>query len=146
MSSSRYWRVEGHHEEGAKEAGTDNNKSAATSTPGSPDAYDGLSNAGMEVIYTSRYQTPRAIAEAAIAEDVGVIDLSDHTGSLSIIAGSVLEELRELDSTDIAVIAGSLLAPKDIEALKEMGVSGNYGPGTPIEVIIDHVNGPLEPR
>jgi len=99
-----------------------------------------LSNAGMEVIYTGRYQTPEAVASAAVSEDVDVIALSDHTGSLPIIAEQVITELKKLDVTDIPMIAGGLLAPDDIKALEKMGVKGNCGPGTPIEVIIDLID------
>lgn len=99
-----------------------------------------LHDAGMEVIYTGRYQTPEGVAIAAVSEDVDVIALSDHTGSLPIIAASVLDELRLLEVTDIAIIAGGLLTPDDVRALEDIGVTGNYGPGTPIEVIIDHIN------
>ncbi len=104
-----------------------------------------LRDAGMEVIYTGRYQTARGVAIAAVSEDVDVIALSDHTGSLPIIAESVLDELSKLDITDIPIIAGGLLAPDDVKALEDMGVSGNYGPGTPIEVIVDHINGLVKP-
>jgi methylmalonyl-CoA mutase, C-terminal domain len=104
-----------------------------------------LRDAGMEVIYTGRYQTPAGVANAAVAEDVGLIALSDHTGSLPIIAGAVLDELGKLGVADIPIIAGGLLAPADVNALEEMGVTGNLGPGTPIEVIIDHINVLMEP-
>jgi methylmalonyl-CoA mutase C-terminal domain/subunit len=100
-----------------------------------------LHDAGMEVIYTGRYQTPRAVAIAAVSEDVDVIALSDHTGSLPIIAESVIDELRILEAAEIPIIAGGLLAPDDVKTLENMGVSGNCGPGTPIEVIIDHIEG-----
>ena len=104
-----------------------------------------LRDAGMEVIYTGRYQTSRGVAIAAVSEDVDVIALSDHTGSLPIIAESVLDELRKLDFTDIPIIAGGLLTPDDVKALEVMGVTGNYGPGSPIEVIIDHINSLVKP-
>jgi methylmalonyl-CoA mutase, C-terminal domain len=100
-----------------------------------------LRDAGMEVIYTGRYQTPRGVAIAAVSEDVDVIALSDHTGSLPIIASSVIDELRILEAAEIPIIAGGLLAPDDVKALENMGVKGNCGPGTSIEVIIDHING-----
>jgi len=94
---------------------------------------------GMEVIYTGRYQTPQGVANAAVSEDVDVIALSDHTGSLPIIADGVITELKKLAVTDIPIIAGGLLAPDDIKALEAMGVTGNYGPGTPMDVIIKHI-------
>jgi methylmalonyl-CoA mutase C-terminal domain/subunit len=103
-----------------------------------------LRDAGMEVIYTGRYQTPGAVARAAVEEDVDVIALSDHTGSLPIIAASVLDELKGLDAADIPLIAGGLLTPDDVKALEDMGVMGNCGPGTPIEVIIDLIDGMVE--
>jgi methylmalonyl-CoA mutase C-terminal domain/subunit len=96
-------------------------------------------DAGMEAIYTGRYQTPEAVATAAVDEDVDVIALSDHTGSMPIIAAMVLGELKKRDATDIHVITGGLISPDDAKALDEMGVSGNYGPGTPLNLIVEHV-------
>jgi methylmalonyl-CoA mutase, C-terminal domain len=98
-----------------------------------------LRDMGMEVIYTGRYQTPQGVANAAVSEDVDVIALSDHTGSLPIIADGVISELKKMDVTDIPLIAGGLLAPADIKSLEKLGVTGNYGPGTPIDVIIKHI-------
>ena len=96
-------------------------------------------DAGMEAIYTGRYQTAEAVAAAAIAEGVDLIALSDHTGSLPIIATSVLEALRERDAADIPIIAGGLLSPEDVRELEALGVSGNYGPGTPLDLVVEHV-------
>jgi methylmalonyl-CoA mutase, C-terminal domain len=98
-----------------------------------------LRDNGMEVIYTGRYQNPKGVAAAAVSEDVDLIALSDHTGSLPIIASAVLNELKILGASDIKVIAGGLLTPTDIAELEGMGVSGNYGPGTPMEIIIGHI-------
>lgn len=96
-------------------------------------------DAGMEVIYTGRYQSPEGVANAAVAEDVDVIALSDHTGSMPIIAAAVLEALKRLDAIDIHILAGGLVSPEDAEVLEGMGVSGNYGPGTSLDLIVDHV-------
>jgi methylmalonyl-CoA mutase C-terminal domain/subunit len=96
-------------------------------------------DAGMEAIYTGRYQTAEAVAAAAIAEDVDLIALSDHTGSLPIIAASVLEALKDRDAADIPIMAGGLLSPEDVRELESMGISGNYGPGTPLDLVVEHV-------
>ena len=95
-------------------------------------------DAGMEVIYTGRYQSSEAIAKAALVEDVDIIALSDHTGSMPIIAEDVLKALEKLGAADIRVTAGGLITPQDVEELEAMGVSGNFGPGTPLDVIIRH--------
>lgn len=96
-------------------------------------------DAGMETIYTGRYQTPEAVVTAAVDEGVDVIALSDHTGSMPIIAESVLEELKKRDAMDIRIMTGGLISPEDTKVLDKMGVSGNYGPGTPLDLIVQHV-------
>ncbi len=96
-------------------------------------------DAGMEAIYTGRYQTPEAVVAAAIQEGVQVIALSDHTGSMPIIASAVLEELKKQAVTDVQVMAGGLISPADAKVLSEMGIYGNYGPGTPLDLIAGHV-------
>jgi len=96
-------------------------------------------DAGMETIYTGRYQTPEAVVTAAVDEGVDVIALSDHTGSMPIIAESVLKELKKRDAGDIHVMTGGLISPVDVKVLNEMGVSGNCGPGTPLDVIVQQV-------
>ena len=96
-------------------------------------------DAGMEAIYTGRYQTPEAVVTAAIDEGVDVIALSDHTGSMPIIAADVLEELRKRNATDINIMTGGLISPEDAKVLKEMGVSGNCGPETSLDLIVENV-------
>jgi methylmalonyl-CoA mutase C-terminal domain/subunit len=98
-----------------------------------------LRDEGMEVIYTGRYQTPKGVAHAAVSEDVDVVALSDHTGSLPIIAQSVLAELGKMGAADMKIIAGGLLTPADVQELETMGVTGNYGPGAPLETIVRHI-------
>lgn len=96
-------------------------------------------DAGMEVIYTGRYQSPEAIANAAITEDVDIIAISDQTGSLPIIFRDVIAELKAKNATDIKLMAGGLLSAEDVVDLEKMGVTGNYGPGTDTDEIVNHV-------
>ena len=96
-------------------------------------------DAGMEVIYTGRYQTPEAVSRTAMQEDADVIALSDSTGGMRYIASNVLEALRKHQRTDIAVIAGGLIPENDIPFLEKIGVTGNFGPGTPLDTITAHV-------
>jgi len=96
-------------------------------------------NAGMEVVYLGRYQTPEGVAKAAMDEGADVIALSDHTGSMRLIAENVLQALKSLGGGTIPVVAGGLIPKHDIPILEKMGVTGNFGPGTPLEVIINHI-------
>jgi len=103
-----------------------------------------LRDAGMEVIYTGRYQTPEAIARTAVDEGVDVIALSDHTGSMRYIAADVVKALEKSGGADIHVVAGGLIPGRDLPALRKMGVTGNYGPGTPLDVIVSHISSLVE--
>jgi len=96
-------------------------------------------DAGMEVIYLGRYQTPEAVAKTAIDEDADVIALSDHTGSMRYIVADILKALKKLEGTHIPIVVGGLIPKSDIPYLEKLGVTGNYGPGTPLKVIIGHI-------
>lgn len=98
-----------------------------------------LRDAGMEIIYPGKFQTAEAVVRAALNEDVDVLALSDHCGVLPDIAADVIGLLREQGVDDLAVIAGGIMSEEDRAALEKMGVTGNFGPGTPLEVIIEHV-------
>ena len=97
-----------------------------------------LRNAGMEVIYTGRYQTSEMIVNAAIAEDVDVACLSSLAWSQEKYYIEVANMLKDRGS-DICVVGGGIISKKAIPKLKDAGVSGLYGPGTPNEEIIDHI-------
>ena len=103
-------------------------------------------DAGMEVIYLGRYQTAEAVAKAAVDEDADVIALSDHTGSMRYIADEIVKALAKFGGTDIPVVAGGLIAKKDLPYLEKLGITGNYGPGTPLEVVIDHIRKTVEKK
>lgn len=105
-----------------------------------------LKEAGMEVIYSGLYQTVENIVKTAIAEDVDVVALSllDDT-HMSYFPG-VVRLLREEKADDICVMGGGTIPEKDMRALEEMGISGNFGPGTPTKVIIDHIIASVERR
>lgn len=97
-----------------------------------------LRNAGMEVIYTGRYQTSDMIVNAAIAEDVDVACLSSLAWSQEKYYIEVANMLKDRGS-DICVVGGGIISKKAIPKLKAAGVTGLYGPGTPNQEIIDHI-------
>ena len=101
-------------------------------------------DAGMEVIYLGRYQTAESVAKTAVDEDASVIALSDHTGSMRYIATQIVEALKKYEGTDIPVVSGGLIPRRDLAFLEKLGVTGNYGPGTPLPVVIDHIRKTVE--
>jgi methylmalonyl-CoA mutase C-terminal domain/subunit len=87
-------------------------------------------DAGMEVIYTGRYQSEEGVAKAAIAEDVDIIAISDLTGSLVIICRKIMAELKKQNATDIGVICGGLLTKQDTAELTKLGILACYETGS----------------
>lgn len=97
-----------------------------------------LRDAGMEVIYLGN-QMPEAIVETAAQEDPDVIGLSTLSGNHLILAPEVVKLLREKGMEDISVILGGTVPPADVPKLKEAGLSGVFGPGSPLKDIVEFV-------
>ncbi len=96
-----------------------------------------LRDAGFEVIYTGLHQTPEQIVETAIQEDVDIIGLSCLSGAHMTLFPRVTALLKEKDAEDIQVTAGGIIPEEDVVKLKEAGVVGVFGPGTPLDEIIE---------
>ncbi|MDY6969775.1 MAG: cobalamin-dependent protein [Spirochaetota bacterium] len=102
-------------------------------------------DAGMEVIYTGLWQTFEKIAKAAIEEDVDAIAVSLLDGQPLPIFKNIIEELKKNGGENICLIGGGTAITDNMKPqLKEMGVLGLYGPGTPLNVIVDGVTKLIE--
>jgi methylmalonyl-CoA mutase C-terminal domain/subunit len=104
-----------------------------------------LRDAGMEVIYTGLRQTPEMIAEAALQEDVDVVGLSILSGAHMALIPRILELLKANGQERVKIFVGGIIPDEDAPKLKEMGVTGIYGPGAPTGTIIDEIRASLEP-
>lgn len=80
-----------------------------------------LRDAGMEVIYTGRHQSPQQVARAAIQEDVDVIGLSSLSDAHRVLAPKLVTELRKQGRGDIPVILGGFIQNEDIPDLEKEG-------------------------
>lgn len=98
-----------------------------------------LRDAGMEVIYTGIRQTPEMIVEASIQEDVDAILMSILSGAHMALFPKVMELLKKDGVDDVLVAAGGILPDEDIPTIKALGIQGCFGPGTPMEEIIEFV-------
>ena len=98
-----------------------------------------LRDAGMEVIYTGIRQTPEMIVSAALQEDVDVIGLSILSGAHMALFPRIMELLRENGMDDVLVLAGGIFADEDVPKIKEMGITGVFGPGTPLGEIVEFI-------
>lgn len=108
----------------------------------------GLKDEGMEVVYTGLRQTPEAVVQAAIQEDVDVVGISSLAGGHRGFVSKLTQRAQEkgLDLNDILLLVGGIIPDDDIEPLKNMGVSTTFGPGTSVKEIADYIKKNVKPR
>ncbi len=98
-----------------------------------------LRDAGMEVIYTGLHQTAEMIVNTALQEDVDVVGLSLLSGAHMTLFRDVTKILKEREMGDVLVVGGGIIPEEDVPGLKEAGVNGVFGPGTPLEEIVNFI-------
>jgi methylmalonyl-CoA mutase C-terminal domain/subunit len=99
-----------------------------------------LRDAGFEVIYTGLRQTPEAIVNTAIQEDVDAIGVSILSGAHNTVFPAIAGLLKEKGADDIIVFGGGVIPDDDIPFLLESGVAVIFTPGTSTEDVITFVN------
>ena len=104
-----------------------------------------LRDAGMEVIYTGLRQTPERIVETALQEDADVIGVSILSGAHNHVCPRLVELLKEKGLDDVLVVVGGIIPDADIEALKALGISAVFQPGTPMRDILEFIEAHVRP-
>jgi len=105
-----------------------------------------LRDAGMEVIYTGFLATPEQVSQMAIDEDVDVVAMSLLNGAHMTAFPKVAKLIREKGGDDILLVGGGIIPDDDKPRLEKLGITGNYGPGTPLKTIIEHVEKIVQER
>ncbi|VFJ12436.1 Methylmalonyl-CoA mutase, small subunit [Candidatus Nitrosocosmicus franklandus] len=98
-----------------------------------------LRDAGMEVIYSGLFCTPEQVVKTAIEEDVDVIAMSLLNGAHLTLFPKVSRLLREKNVEDILLVGGGVIPESDKGELEKAGITGNFGPGTSLDEIINHI-------
>ena len=96
-------------------------------------------DAGMEVIYSGLFATPERISQIAEDEDVDAIALSLLNGAHGTLFPRVVKALKKKGIKDVLVVGGGVIPDEDKNALTKAGISGVFGPGTPLPSIIEHI-------
>ncbi|QEC49525.1 methylmalonyl-CoA mutase [Baekduia soli] len=94
-----------------------------------------LRDAGMEVIYTGRFNTPETIAEVALQEDVQVVGVSAHSWEFLYYAPDLFERLGAADPPIPIVVGGSVVTEGDTRAVTAQGLHV-VRPGAPEAEIV----------
>jgi methylmalonyl-CoA mutase, C-terminal domain len=94
----------------------------------------------MEVIYSGLFCTPERVAKIAIDEDVDAVAMSLLNGAHLVLFPKVAQLLKENGVNDILLVGGGIIPEKDKELLERQGITGNFGPGTPLPTVINHIS------
>ena len=98
-----------------------------------------LRDAGMEVIYSGLHQTPEALANMAVQEDVDVVALSILSGAHMPLFGRIVELLRAKGVEDVLITGGGIIPEADMQKLAGQGVGRLFGPGTTTSEIVEYI-------
>lgn len=78
---------------------------------------------GFEVIYLGLYNTPEAVAQAALEEDADVVGVSFLSGEHMTLTPKILDALRARGLGHLPLLVGGVLPAEDEELLVSMGVT-----------------------
>ena len=98
-----------------------------------------LTDAGMEVIYLGRYQTPEGVVNSAIQENVDVIGLSFSSGEHLHYTRLVADKMKEKKLGDVLFLVGGAIAKSDVPKLKAIGVDEVFLPLTEKDDLVNHI-------
>ncbi|MEO7246505.1 MAG: methylmalonyl-CoA mutase family protein, partial [Rubrivivax sp.] len=87
---------------------------------------------GFDVDIGPLFQTPEECARQAIENDVHAVGVSTLAAGHKTLVPAIIDELRRQGGDDIVVFVGGVVPPQDYAFLRDAGVKGIYGPGTPI--------------
>jgi methylmalonyl-CoA mutase C-terminal domain/subunit len=51
----------------------------------------------------------------------------------------VAKLLRRKNASDILLVGGGIIPEEDRSRLEKLGITGNFGPGTSLKTIVDHI-------
>jgi len=98
-----------------------------------------LRDAGMEVIYLGRFNTPDSLIRAAIQEDADVIGISCHSWEYLEYIPELMALLRD-DAIDVGVVlGGSVITEDDARAMRQTGVVAVFGADAKPEQIVSNI-------
>jgi methylmalonyl-CoA mutase C-terminal domain/subunit len=98
----------------------------------------------MEVIYAGLLASPEQVAQMAIDEDADVVAMSLLNGAHMTAFPKVAKALKRKNAGDILLVGGGIIPEEDKPRLEKLGITGNFGPGTPLKVIVNHIVGRVQ--
>ncbi|WP_159590298.1 methylmalonyl-CoA mutase [Chelativorans xinjiangense] len=85
---------------------------------------------GFDVTVGAMFQTPEEVAKLADEEDVHVIGVSSLAAGHLTLIPEMKEALQKRGRDDILIVAGGVIPPDDLDAVRQAGVAEIFPPGT----------------
>ncbi len=92
----------------------------------------GFADLGFDVDIGPLFQTPEEVARQAAENDVHIVGVSTLAGGHKTLVPGLIKALSKIGRPDILVVAGGVIPKQDYAFLHQSGVSGIFGPGTPV--------------
>jgi methylmalonyl-CoA mutase len=87
---------------------------------------------GFDVDIGPLFQTPPEAARQAVENDVHVVGVSSQAAGHKTLVPLLIEALEAEGASNIVVVVGGVIPPRDYPYLRERGVAAVFGPGTSI--------------
>lgn len=98
-----------------------------------------LRDAGMEVIYLGRYNTPESLLKAALDEDADLIGISCHSWEYLQYMPGLLDGIRQQGVDVQVVLGGSVITEADAAQMRAIGVADIFGPESSSGQIVESI-------
>ncbi|HDR9132660.1 methylmalonyl-CoA mutase [Burkholderia vietnamiensis] len=95
-----------------------------------------LEDAGFDVLRLPLFQQPICVAAAVQAYGADIVGVSSLSGGHRELVEGLLDELASLRA-GIPVVLGGIFPAADARHLKAKGVAASFGPGTPLDAIVE---------
>lgn len=96
--------------------------------------------AGAEVIYLGKRNTPEDFVAAAVQDDAEAIGVGSLTGGLADLTLELVDQLAAKGMQDVRVVAGGILEPAERGRLQERGIAV-FGPGDTVDAVVAELLG-----
>lgn len=98
-----------------------------------------LRDAGVEVIYAGKFNTPDALVNVSLQEGADIIGISAHSWEYLDHIPVLLALLRQAELVTPVVVGGSVITPTDQQTLLGWGVADVFGPDTDSSTIVPRI-------
>ncbi len=105
---------------------------------------------GFDVDIGPLFQTAEECARQAVENDVHAVGVSTLAAGHKTLVPAIIESLKAQGGDDIIVFVGGVVPQQDHAFLRDAGVKGIYGPGTPIPAsakdVLEHIRAHVDSK